>query len=221
MADKIDEAAEQFARTLDAAKNNVNKIYANIINADLTDTERVVAVANLNLRRTLTESPQIQKALSDMAVAHLGVLRGTDSFANVDDAYLQALIRLDSELYVGKIGASATEIQTLVSNSVISKLPASEFAKTLETTGLQTHQANALANDSLRVYDRNVTIAQAQNAPADKLFHWDNPIDARTDPRCVEAVNAGDQPMSFWQANFSDIISTGSHINCRGALLPA
>ena len=220
MADKVDKAAAEFATAWEKSKNKVNKLYSGITNQNISNSAKTVQVAQLQLTQLFLDDTELQKALAELTVAHAGVLKNLTSFADVDDAFLTALINIDQQVYVGQIGASASEIKALMGESLTANLSEANFAKSLQTTGLQKHQANALANDSLRVYQRNVTAEMANNSDPNKLYIWAGPLDSRTSAACQKMIAAGEQTYRWWKANYGSVIITGTHVNDRHVLQP-
>lgn len=216
----IDTAAERFTAAWVATKNKVNKLYNNFASQGLPSGVVMQEIAQINLTQLMLDDPALKKALAELTIAHVGVLKAMPSFASVDDAFLNALISIDNQVYVGQIGASATEIKTLMGSSITARLPEREFATALQATGLKDYQANALANDSLRVYQRNVTAEMANNSSPDKLYIWSGPLDSRTSPTCREMIAAGEQTYEWWKANYGQYIISGVHINDRHVLQP-
>ncbi len=220
MADAIDRAAEKFASAWEKVKNKSTQLYNTISNQNVSDTVKMVQISNLNLAGLILDDPELKKALAELGAEHLRVLKNMDSFAQVDDAYLSALIKIDEAVYIGATGASGADIKNLMGQSVTNRISAADFAKQLKTTGLQTHQANALASDSLRVYERNVTVEMAKNADPDKLFIWAGPLDSRTSPTCAEMIAAGEMTLAEWQSQYGAFIVSGVHVNDRHVLQP-
>lgn len=217
----IDKASKQFATQWDSVKRGVTPIYKQLLNSNLTNTERITAVAALDLQTTLVNNPAIKNMLSQMATTHIQVLKSMPAFAEVSDAFLTALIKVDSILYTGQIGATATQIQTLISQSLTSNLSEAGFIKALQTTGLTQAQAGSLANTSLWDYNRMVNKEMANNSPKNKLYKAIGPIDSRTRQICLDALAAGEMTLEQWEAQFGNYFVTGAGFNCRHSVVPA
>lgn len=221
MPDNIDKAAEKFATAWLKAKGKVKNLYNAFISSNQPNPVLLQQIAQLDLTQLLLDDPALKKALQELTVAHVSTLKALTPFSQVDDAFLSALISLDQQVYVGQIGASAVELKALMGESITANLSESSFAKSLEATGLQKHQANALANDTLRKYERSVTIEMANNADPNKLFVWSGPLDSRTSQQCQVMIAAGPMTLAEWQSQFGGFIVSGTHVQCRHTLLPA
>lgn len=223
MSSHIDDVAVKFASAWDTVKKRFNKLYASnaALAQSLSHAQLVQQIAALDMEKLILDDFGFGRAIDELAEAHIVSLRRLNSFADVDDAFLNGLININKNVYVGQIGASGAQIQSLMVESVTANLSEAQFASALETTGLQTHQANALANDSLRRYERTVTTEMANNADPNKLFVWSGPLDSKTSDIDREAIQAGEMTIEQWRAQFGGLIVSGAHVNCRHTLLPA
>lgn len=220
MADSVDRAADKFAKAWEKVKNKSVGLYRTIANSGESNTVKVVQIANLDLSQLFLDDPELKKAITALAVEHINVLKGMTAFAQVDDAYITALIKIDEAVYIGATGPSGAEIKALMGESITANLPEADFAKALQQTGLRDYQANALANDSLRKYERSVNKVMADNSPASKLYEVIGPLDSRTRQLCVAALAAGAMTLAQWDAQFPGYFVVGSGIGCRHTVVP-
>ena len=99
--------------------------------------------------------------------------------------------------------------------SVIGDLPVSEFQNIVGSFGLTPSQAEALVDDSLRKFSRNVTREMANNAPEDNLYIWEGPIDDRTSDECLRLIALGPMTIAEFEAQEPGAFNSGTHFGCR------
>jgi len=149
--------------------------------------------------------------LERVARDYITELRGLESFAAVDESVLQSLIKMDMQAYRTKIADAAAIMRKQTIEAVIGDLTEEGFRTSLETMGFQPHQAEAMVNDGLRQFSRNVTNEMANQMPKDTLYVWDGPVDDRTSPECLDLI--ANSPMT--REEMGDAFTLGTHFNCR------
>ena len=149
--------------------------------------------------------------LEKVAKEYISSLKGLEAFADVDESVLQSLIKMDMDAYRTKIADAAATMRKQTIEAVIGDLTEEGFRTSLETMGFQPHQAEAMVNDGLRQFSRNVTNEMANQMPKDTLYIWDGPVDDRTSDECLELI--ANSPMT--RDEMGDAFTLGTHFNCR------
>jgi hypothetical protein len=178
----------------------------------------MVLLEEMDIRGTV--NGLLEPEIARLEQAYVKSLEQIAPFGKVSSEVLDGLAAMDVAAYQGQIGAAGEELQRLIARSAISGAGEARFAADLRRTGLQPHQANALANDSLRKYQRQVKDQMAQSAPDDKLYIYEGPDDDKTDDYCVEMLGAG--PLTYDQVDsqFPGTFTDGGHFNCRHSWEP-
>lgn len=149
--------------------------------------------------------------LEKVAGEYISTLKGIEAFADVDESVLQSLIKMDMDAYRTKIADAAATMRKQTIEAVIGDLTEQGFRNSLKTMGFLPHQAEAMVNDGLRQFSRNVTNEMANQMPTDTLYIWDGPVDDRTSDECLDLI--ANSPMT--RDEMGDAFTLGTHFNCR------
>ena len=153
--------------------------------------------------------------LEKIAAGYISELKAIEAFAPVEESVLQALIKMDLDVFRGKIRDASSIIRKQVIEAVVGDLTETEFRNILTRTGFQPHQAEAMVNDSLRQFSRNVTSEMAVQMPVDTLWVWLGPIDDRTSDECLDLISAGPMTRAEFDSLLPGAFTQGTHYNCR------
>ena len=147
-------------------------------------------------------------------------LKNMQSFADISETVIESLIRTDLIVYQNKIKDKIDVMKKLMIESVIGDLPVNEFEDIVSSFGLTPSQAEALVDDSLRKFSRNVTREMANNAPESKLYIWSGPIDDRTSDECLKLIALGPMTIAQFNSQSAGAFNNGTHFGCRHEPLP-
>ena len=211
MPDYADAAASRYEAAWVKVQTAASDIFMAI--KDMPPDDILLALQELDMRTIVGD--MMESAIVDLEAAYASGLELIAPGGNLSDEVLQALIDIDTRVYVGKTGATADELQRLIARSTLTNASETLFSEELLRTGLQPHQANALANDSMRKYQRSVRSIQAQQEPDDKLYIYEGPVDDRTRDDCMAMLEAGPLTYAEVEANFPGAFGSGGGFNCR------
>jgi len=216
MPDYADAAAKRFQNAIADMQRRVGDLFVTL--RDLPADEIMVQLRALDIKSVITGllEPEIVR----LQAAYTAGLELIAPYGTVAPGVLEALVDMDMQVYVGKIGSTADDLQRLLARSALGGMSEADFAKEVLRTGLQPHQANALTNDSLRKYQRQVKDQMAQTAAPDKLFIYEGPNDDKTDDYCLEMLAAGPLTYEQIESQFPGTFTAGGHFNCRHSWEP-
>lgn len=202
MKDKWLEVQEMMVKMYSKLKNkDRDKVLAELMDADFESL--------------ILDEFGLGGELERVAGEYIGTLKGMESFANVDESILQGLIKMDMDAYKTKIIDAATIMRKQTMEAVLGDLTEDGFKMSLESVGFQPHQAEAMVNDGLRQFSRNVTNEMANKMPTDTLYIWDGPVDDRTSDDCLQLISAGPMTQGEFESVMSGAFTFGTHFNCR------
>jgi len=208
----IDTSAAAFGESWGVVQDSVTQLYKLFLDRDI---EAVIqSLQDNEFRSLIMNDPKLLEALNVVRDTQYALVAEIELLDGAPDVFLRGLIDIDMQVYVGKIGASADELKQLIARCAINRLPESAFAKVLKATGLQPHQANSLANDSLRKFSRNVRRHQGEDHP-EQLYIYSGPADERTSAICMAMLSAPPMTMPDIDAKYPGTFSGGGHYGCR------
>ena len=170
---------------------------------------------DLDMKTLIFDEFGLNGEMSAINARYIETLKGLEPFAAVTEATLQTLIQTDLIVYQSKILEQGEMMRKLMIESIVGKQSEAQFASKLVDVGLRPDQANALVNDSLRKFSRNVSREMAAKAPKNKLYIYEGPIDDRTSDECMEILAAGPLTLEQIDSRFSGTFTSGTHFGCR------
>ena len=216
MPDLADKAAADFAAAWKRVQRQVGNMYSEL--RALPAEQLLAELAEMDLSAMIGD--MLQGDIKKLNTAYMQQLNAIQQYAAVDGQALEALALMESRVVTGKVIQAGAEIQRLLAQSIVGGVSEADFAASLLNTGLRVDQANALANDSLRKYDRSVRKLMAKEAPPDKLYINTGPVDSVTEDICLSALEAGPMTLEEWEAHFPGYFDNGGHFNCRHRVVP-
>jgi len=210
-ADYADKMAAQFATAWEQVNRRVINIFIELQGEPWSEV--LEELADIDLRGHIHG---LMGGSYDMLEDAYGqMLARITKHGEVSEEVLQALMSIHKDVIVGQVGAKAAQIQELLARHATTGISKVEFVKLLEESGLKRYQAEALANDSLRKYDRKVRELMAQSDDPEKLYIYSGPIDGRVRPLCREMLEAGPLTQKEIEQNFPGAFVNGGGFNCR------
>ena len=209
---------EQFNLAIKKMQDSVIKIYNKANKANVPNDVIVKELLDLDLNQTIGKemNGQLELLMTQYAVE----LKKMQSFADISETLIESLIRTDLIVYQNKIKDKIDVMKKLMIESVIGDMPISEFEDIVGSFGLTPSQAEALVNDSLRKFSRNVTREMANNAPKSKLYIWSGPIDDRTSDECLRLIALGPMTIAQFDSQSAGSFNNGTHFGCRHEPIP-
>ena len=209
---------EQFNIAIQKLQDSVIKIYNKANKANVPNDVIVKELLDLDLNQAVGK--QINGQLELLMTQYALELKNMQSFADISETVIESLIRTDLIVYQNKIKDKIDVMKKLMIESVIGDLPVSEFEDIVSSFGLTPSQAEALVDDSLRKFSRNVTREMANNAPESKLYIWSGPIDDRTSDECLKLIALGPMTIAQFNSQSAGAFNNGTHFGCRHEPLP-
>ena len=217
MSDYADTAAKRFQSAIAEMQKRVGDLFITL--RDLPADEILLQLQALDVRATITGL--LEPELARLQASYAAGLELIAPSGVVSGEVLEGLVRMEMQVYVDRIGTTAVELQRLIAQSAIAGMSEADFAASVLKTGMQPYQANALANESLRKYQRVVKDQIAQSAPPDKLYIYEGPNDDKTDDYCLEMLAAGPLTYEQIESQFPGTFTAGGHFNCRHSWEPS
>ena len=216
MPDYADTAAKRFQNAIAEMQRRVGDLFMTL--RDLPADEIMFEMRALNMAEVITGL--LEPELARLQAAYAAGLELIAPSGAVSAAVMDGLVAYEMEAYIGQIGATAAQLQKLVVQSAIAGMSEANFSAAVLQTGLQPYQANALANESLRKYQRVVKDQIAQSEPPDKLYIYEGPNDDKTDDYCLDMLAAGPLTYEQIESQFPGTFTAGGHYNCRHSWEP-
>tara|TARA_R100001086_G_scaffold64016_1_gene29716 strand:+ start:608 stop:1309 length:702 start_codon:yes stop_codon:yes gene_type:complete len=204
---------KDFSLALEKVQKTALRIYNNANKANLSNDVIVKELLDLDLDNIIKKD--MDKELEKLMIQYAAELKAMQSFADISENVIESLIRTDLIVYQNKIKDKIDVMRKLMIESVIGDLPVSEFENIVGLFGLTPSQAEALVDDSLRKFSRNVTREMANNAPEDYLYIWEGPIDDRTSDECLRLMALGPMTINEFESVNPGAFYNGTHFGCR------
>lgn len=204
---------KDFSLALEKVQDTALRIYNNANKANLSNDVIVKELLDLDLDNIIKKDMDVE--LEKLMIQYASELRAMQSFADISENVIESLIRTDLIVYQNKIKDKIDVMRKLMIESVIGDLPVGEFQNIVGSFGLTPSQAEALVDDSLRKFSRNVTREMANNAPEDNLYIWEGPIDDRTSDECLRLMALGPMTIAEFEAQEPGAFNSGTHFGCR------
>tara|TARA_R110000824_G_scaffold81887_2_gene205590 strand:+ start:1608 stop:2306 length:699 start_codon:yes stop_codon:yes gene_type:complete len=209
---------EQFNIAIQKMQDSIIKIYNKANKANVPNDVIIKELLDLDLNQTVGR--EINGQLEQLMTQYAVELKSMQSFADVSETVIESLIRTDLIVYQNKIKDKIDVMKKLMIESVIGDLPINEFEGMVSSFGLTPSQAEALVDDSLRKFSRNVTREMANNAPEEKLYIWSGPIDNRTSDECLTLIALGPMTIAQFDSESPGSFNNGTHFGCRHEAQP-
>ncbi len=204
---------KDFSLAFEKVQGTVLRLYNRANQANVPNDLIVKELLDMDLESIVGR--EMNGELEKLMVQYASELRAMQSFADISETVIESLIRTDLIVYQNKIKDKVDVMRKLMIESVIGDLPTSEFESIVGSFGLTPSQAEALVDDSLRKFSRNVTREMANNAPEDNLYIWEGPIDDRTSDECLKLMGLGPLKVSEFESISPGAFSSGTHFGCR------
>ena len=211
-------SGEDFNKAFETLQATVIGIYKRAKEANVSNDIKVKELLDLDVESIVGRkmNGELDKLMTQYAIE----LKGMQSFADISETVIESLVRSDLIVYQNKIKDKIDQMKRLMIESVIGDLPTSDFEDIVGSFGLTPSQAEALVDDSLRKFSRNVSAEMANNAPDDNLYIWSGPIDNRTSDECLQLIALGPMTKEEFDNEFPGAFTSGTHFGCRHEALP-
>ena len=204
---------KDFSLAFEKVQNNMLRIYSKANKANVPNDLIVKELLDMDLDSIIGR--EMNPELERLMIQYASELKSMQSFADISENVIESLIRTDLIVYQNKIQDKIDVMRKLMIESVIGDLPVNEFENMVSSFGLTPSQAEALVDDSLRKFSRNVTREMANNAPEDNLYIWEGPIDDRTSDECLRLMALGPMKISEFESVEPGAFNNGTHFGCR------
>jgi hypothetical protein len=204
---------KDFSLAFEQVQDTVLKIYNRANKAQLSNDLIVKELLDLDLDQIVGN--QMNGELEKLMTQYASELKAMQSFADISENVIDSLIKTDLIVYQNKIKDKIDVMRKLMIESVIGDLPVGEFENVVGSFGLTPSQAEALVDDSLRKFSRNVTREMANNAPEDTFYVWEGPIDERTSDECLRLIALGPMTIDEFESQSPGSFHNGTHFGCR------
>ena len=211
---------EKFGKAWTKVLELVSSMYGRFEASKLPPEQIVKELIDLDMKTLLLDDFKLNGELGAITKNYINTLKGMEAFATVPESTLNSLIKMDADFFSSKIGEQAEIMKRLMIESIIGRQSETVFAESLLNLGMSETTANQIVNDSIRRFSRTVTRDMANNAPKDKLYIYDGPVDDRTSDICLEISAAGPMTMADIDSRFGDASTSGGHFNCRHEFVP-
>ena len=202
-----------FSLAFEQVQDTVLKIYNNANKAQLSNDIIVKELLDLDLDQIVGNKMNIE--LEKLMTQYAFELKSMQSFADISENVIDSLIKTDLIVYQNKIKDKIDVMRKLMIESVIGDISIGEFESMVGSFGLTPSQAEALVDDSLRKFSRNVTKEMANNAPDNTFFIWEGPIDGKTSDECLRLIALGPMTEGEFESQSPGSFQSGTHFGCR------
>lgn len=211
---------ERFGKAWTKILELVSSMYGRFEASKLPREQILKELVDLDMKTLLFEDFKLNGELGVITNNYINTLKSMKAFAHVPEETIRTLVKMDVSFFNAKIGEQAEIMKRLMVESIIGRQSEAAFAQTLIETGMSEMTANQIVNDSLRKFSRTITREMANNAPPEKLFIYDGPVDDRTSDICLEISAAGPMTMLDIDSRFGAASLSGGHYNCRHEFVP-
>ena len=211
-------SGQDFNKAFEKVQKTIVNIYDKATKANLSNDQIVKELLDLDLDQIVGR--QMDAELEMLMTQYALELKAMQSFSDISETVIESLIKTDLIVYQNKIQDKIDVMRKLMIESVIGDTSVKEFQDVVESFGLTPLQAEALVDDSLRKFSRNVTREMANNAPDDALYIWSGPIDDRTSDECLRLVALGPMTVQEFDQQEPGAFSNGTHFGCRHEAIP-
>lgn len=211
MSDTIDIAAQNYEKAWAKMLDEIIEQYKTMRNRP---TEEIfAALTDENFVAELNKRFGLDKAHSALMSEYAVVLGAMKPVAPLPDEFLNALVRLDNNYYMAVNQELGSRVQRQLVLSVLGDQTEAQFAASMSDV-IKPYQADALVNDTLRKFSRNVEAQMAEERP-DQLYIWQGPVDDRTSDECLDLIAASPMTKAEMDAMYPGAFRAGTHYNCR------
>lgn len=207
--------SEQFAKAWEKVQANFGLIYKKLKDSGASRERIIRELTDLDIENLLLNEFNLNGEIDLLMKGYVKELKSIQAFSDISEDIIKSLIVSDSVFYKSKIIESGNAIKSTMIQSIINNLDEQDFAVRLTQVGLQPHQANALANDSIRRFSRSVSNEMANNMPKNALYIWEGPIDNKTSDACLRLMGLGPMTRQEFESAFPGAFVNGTHFNCR------
>ena len=204
---------KDFSLAFEKVQNNMLRIYSKANKANVPNDLIVKELLDMDLNSIVGR--EMDAELERLMIQYASELKSMQSFADISENVIESLIKTDLIVYQNEIQDKIDVMRKLMIESVIGDLPVNEFENMVSSFGLTPSQAEALVDDSLRKFSRNVTREMANNAPEDNLYIWEGPIDNRTSDECLRLMALGPMTIAEFESEEPGAFNSGTHFGCR------
>ena len=204
---------KDFSLAFEKVQDTALRIYNRANKANVPNDLIVKELLDMDLDSIIGR--EMNPELERLMIQYASELKSMQSFADISENVIESLIRTDLIVYQNKIQDKIDVMRKLMIESVIGDLPVNEFENMVSSFGLTPSQAEALVDDSLRKFSRNVTREMANNAPEDNLYIWEGPIDDRTSDECLRLMALGPMTIAEFESEEPGAFNSGTHFGCR------
>ena len=204
---------KDFSLAFEKVQDTALRIYNRANKANVPNDLIVKELLDMDLDSIIGR--EMNPELERLMIQYASELKSMQSFADISENVIESLIRTDLIVYQNKIQDKIDVMRKLMIESVIGDLPVNEFENMVSSFGLTPSQAEALVDDSLRKFSRNVTREMANNAPEDNLYIWEGPIDDRTSDECLRLMALGPMTIAEFESVEPGAFNNGTHFGCR------
>ena len=204
---------KDFSLAFEKVQDTALRIYNRANKANVPNDLIVKELLDMDLDSIIGR--EMNPELERLMIQYASELKSMQSFADISENVIESLIRTDLIVYQNKIQDKIDVMRKLMIESVIGDLPVNEFENMVSSFGLTPSQAEALVDDSLRKFSRNVTREMANNAPEDNLYIWEGPIDNRTSDECLRLMALGPMTIAEFESVEPGAFNNGTHFGCR------
>ena len=204
---------KDFSLAMEKIQDTALRIYNRANKANVPNDLIVKELLDMDLDSIVGREMDVE--LEKLMIQYAAELRAMQSFADISENVIESLIRTDLIVYQNKIKDKIDVMRKLMIESVIGDLSVSDFEDVVGSFGLTPSQAEALVDDSLKKFSRNVTREMANNAPEDNLYIWEGPIDDRTSDECLRLIALGPMTIAEFESAEPGAFNSGTHFGCR------
>jgi len=221
MPELSDRAAKDFVIALDAVRKKIVDEF--IALKDTISAEELRQLIVTETRGFIFNDPKFSASFDKLIGVYGESLSSIQSFANVSEQTLQALIDVQRASWVAEAELQVNAIQKEIFNaSLTGEWNQKTIMNNLRGLGSKSYrtlsekQINAAVDNSLKTFERNVTTAMMDEMPEDTLYTYVGPLDDKTSEICNEIISAGPMTKQEIIDRFgSDVFENGGHFGCR------
>ena len=208
-----------FNEAIERARTISELLYAELLKSSVPKDALIATLRKLNLSAEVLKDPVIITEINSAVGAGVEVLKRIQGLGPVRKEQLAALSKSSRIVYEGQIGATATELKSLLIRSFFGNISLNDLRKEVLATGLTPAQANSLVNETLNRFERSVTLQMGLNDGA-RLYQWSGPVDEKTSEEDLEIMAGNPYTLKEFENLYPGVAINGVHFNCRHFLEP-
>ena len=214
--DQIIKIVEQLSSKFGIAQREVVLAINELVKGK-SNAEALMIINELDFNAVMTV--KASGIISGYTAGNVGTLLSKEMFAEITEETLQALLTQSEQYLAGEITAMSNVVKQEVVAGIMNNRTVDEI---LESVGKKGYGAGVgmkrVINDGMNNYSRSVTRMMMDEAPDNTKYIYVGPVDEKTRPFCLTAIQAGAITMAEinsmggeWAASLTD----GGGINCR------